>query len=68
MKQDRVSLTDQLNGVIAVADLAWHLPPTRSADLARTFRLVALAFQTNALNQRSRQPMRLRKTRRLISK
>ena len=50
MKQDRVSLTDQLNGVIAVADLAWQLSPTRSADLAQTFRLVALAFQTNALS------------------
>jgi hypothetical protein len=68
MKQDRVSLIDQLNGVIAVAHLAWQLPSTRSADLARTFRLVALAFQITALNQRLGQPMLLRKARRYISK
>jgi hypothetical protein len=68
MKQDCISLIDQLNGVIAVAHLAWQLPSTRSADLARTFRLVAHAFQITALSQRLGQPMLLRKARRYIAK
>lgn len=52
MEQDDTTLLDQMNGVVSLADVAWRLPPGRSAHLARTFRLIGLVFEASAAVQK----------------
>lgn len=52
MEQDDPTLLDQLNGVVSLADVAWRLPPGRSAPLARRFRLIGLVFEASAAVQK----------------
>ena len=60
MHQDNPTLLDQVNGVISLADVAWRLPPERSARLARTFRLIGLVFEASAAVQKREMLERLR--------
>lgn len=52
MEQHDPTLLDQVNGVISLADVAWRLPPGRSASLARKFRLIGLVFEASAAVQK----------------
>lgn len=49
MERHDPTLLDHLDGMIFLADVAWHLQPGRSAYLARTFRLIGLACEASAM-------------------
>ena len=51
MERHDPTLLDHLDGMIFLADVAWHLQPGRSAYLARTFRLIGLACEASAMVQ-----------------
>ena len=53
MAQDLTPLVEQLNGLIFLADPAWHRPSGKQADMAYTFRRLGRAYQAAALAQRA---------------
>jgi len=53
MSQDLTPLVEHLNGLIFLADLAWHRPSGKQADMAYTFRRLGQAYQAAALAQRA---------------
>lgn len=48
MERHDPTLLDHLDGMIFLADVAWRLPPGRSALLARKFQLIGLVFEASA--------------------
>jgi hypothetical protein len=48
MSQDLTPLVEHLNGLIFLADVAWHRPSGKHADMAGTFRRLGRAYQTAA--------------------
>jgi hypothetical protein len=59
MAQDLTPLVEHLNGLIFLADVAWHRPSGKHADMAGTFRRLGRAYQAAALAQRAGRPVRL---------
>jgi hypothetical protein len=59
MSQDLTPLLDHLNGLIFLADVAWHPPSGKYADMACTFQRLGRAYQAAALAQRAGRPARL---------
>jgi hypothetical protein len=59
MSQDLTPLLDHLNGLIFLADVAWHRPSGKYADMACTFQRLGRAYQAAALAQREGRPVRL---------
>jgi hypothetical protein len=59
MSQDLTPLLDHLNGLIFLANVAWHRPSGKYADMACTFQRLGRAYQAAALAQREGRPVRL---------
>jgi predicted HD phosphohydrolase len=53
MAQDLTPWVEHLNGLIFLADPAWHRPSGKHADMAYTFRRLGRAYQAAALAQRA---------------
>jgi hypothetical protein len=53
MAQDLTPLVEHLNGLIFLADVAWHRPSGKHADMAGTFRRLGRAYQAAALARRA---------------
>lgn len=53
MAQDLAPLVDHLNGLIFLADPAWHRPSGKQADMAGTFQRLVRAYQAAAVAQRA---------------
>jgi hypothetical protein len=62
MTQDLTPLINHLNGLIFLADVAWHRPSGKYADMAYTFRQLGRAYQVAALAQKADRPIRLSTT------
>jgi hypothetical protein len=53
MAKDPIPLSDHLNGLIYLAEMAWQGPPEKYADMARTFQQFGRAYEIEALNKRA---------------
>ena len=53
MAQDLTPWVEHLNGLIFLADVAWHRPSGKHADMAGTFRRLGRAYQAAALVRRA---------------
>ena len=53
MAQDLTPLLNHLNGLIFLADVAWHPPSGKYADMACTFQRLGRAYQAAALARRA---------------
>jgi hypothetical protein len=51
MAQDLTPWVEHLSGLIFLADVAWHRPSGKQADMAYTFRRLVRAYQAAALAQ-----------------
>jgi hypothetical protein len=56
MARDLTPLANQLDGLIALADLAWRGPPKKYAETACSFKQLSQAYQVAALAQREGNP------------
>ena len=53
MSQDLTKVVNTQNGLIFLADVAWHRPSGKHADTACTFRRLGRAYQAPALAQKA---------------
>jgi hypothetical protein len=59
MAQDLTQLVNHLDGLIFLADVAWHRSSGKHADIACTFWRLGRAYQAAAVAQREGWPVRL---------